>query len=181
MKTSYLNKKILENLQTQFQNQFKVNSEKFQSDLTTLLVSVMNLRQNYDWIPLENNQGFFMVVCPVTPTSCEDYPLNKAYPESTHQTHVKLNEAYHKFQRLNTFIGLNTEGSGKPSKMDLIKFYKHMIENIHQTQDVITVKTEEGFQDMPLNEAITKLNVGLSIIKKHDLDPSYLAITTALN
>ncbi|MEC8467398.1 MAG: hypothetical protein VXY83_03480, partial [Pseudomonadota bacterium] len=156
MKNSFINQKISKNLQTQFQTQFKVNTKKFQADLKTLLVNVMNLSQDYDWIPLENNQGFFMVVCPVTPTSCEEYPLNKAYPESTHQTHVKLNEAYHKSQRLCTFLGLNTEGPGKPSKMDLIKFYKHMIEDIHQTQDAISVKTEEGIQEMPLNEAIEK-------------------------
>ena len=96
MKTSFLKQKIRESLQSILE----VNTRQLKYNLKTLLVRAINVNQIYDWVPLADNQGFFMIVCPVIPTDCEDYPLYEvSIIKRTHPNHVNLNEA---FEELNS-------------------------------------------------------------------------------
>ncbi|MEC8068044.1 MAG: hypothetical protein VX154_09350 [Pseudomonadota bacterium] len=168
MKNSFLDQKIRDH----FQNQLEASTEKFQSNLTTLLVSAINFPQNYDWTPKKTDQGFRVFICPVTPDNSKNYPLYEDCPNSA-QVHVTMNQAYKALNRPSDQSSHNAVNKG------LINHYNEIIKHIHQTVDVVTVYTENGTQDMPFNEAIINLNVGLSILEGEETGQPYLAVTTS--
>ena len=84
-----------------------------------------------------------------------------------------MNQAYKALNRPSDQSSHNAVNKG------LINHYNEIIKHIHQTVDVVTVYTENGTQDMPFNEAIINLNVGLSILEGEETGQPYLAVTTS--